>query len=98
MCLGVGSAAGASANFDFPLAQTMYRAPDVIARGSLIKDYDLHELQGAVNLSATALVSFARSPDYAKWSLNAPSVVGGRIYSHRLLTTSGWLVFDAELL
>lgn len=95
---GVGSAVPTSVNFDMALGTTMYRAPDVIARGTVNVDYALHELQTATNISSTGLSSFARSVDVAKWSLNALSgITAGRTYSHRLLTTSGWLVLDAEL-
>jgi hypothetical protein len=98
ICNGVGSAAPGSVNFDLALGDTMYRAPDVVARGTVNTDYALHELQTATNLVATGLSSFARSPDCAKWSLNAASgITAGRVYSHRLLTTSGWIVIDAEL-
>lgn len=98
MWSGVGSATPGSVNFDMALGTTMYRAPDIVARGVVNTDYSLHELQTATNLVASGLSSFTRSPDCAKWSLNASSgIVAGRVYSHRLLTTSGWLVLDAEL-
>ena len=96
---GVGSAVPTSVNFDMALGTTMYRAPDVIVRGTVNVDYALHELQTATNISSTGLTSFARSVDVGKWALNAASgITAGRVYSHRLLTTSGWLVLDAELL
>jgi hypothetical protein len=76
----------------------MYRAIDMKFRGVLNTDYALHDLHTALNLVGTAVASFARSSDCMKFSIAAPGITTGKIYSLRMLTTSGVMIADAELL
>ncbi len=93
---GAGNALSSGANFELLMPVSMFTAPRIIFRGILNTDYGLHDPQTAANVVVTSFSSYERSLDIAKFSLDG-SVTAGKLYTARLLTTSGYMVIDAEL-